>query len=234
MAPDDPRFYPAAFFDFAYTAHTSLFTEGEPVWTAIGHLKAYLEERVTERRTHGATISDRAEIGDRVFLGEGTVVEPFATVKGPAWIGPNCTIRSGAYVREDVVAGAGVMMGNSCEFKNCLLFDGAEVPHFNYVGDSILGHKAHLGAGVILSNVRLDRQDVRVSDGHALLETGLRKFGAIIGDHTEIGCNTVLSPGSVIGMECILYPGTQWRGVLPSRHIVKLRQDQHIVERLGR
>ena len=152
-------------------------------------------------------------------------------IKGPAWIGENCEIRSGCYIRENVILGDGVVAGNSCEFKNCLVFNEAQVPHYNYVGDSILGHKAHLGAGVILSNVRLDRAPVVIHTADGAVSTGLRKFGAIVGDHAEVGCNAVLSPGSVIGRSCIVYPGTQWRGVLPEKSIAKLRQDIQIVPR---
>ena len=153
-------------------------------------------------------------ISNRVFIGKGTVVEQGAVLKGPAWIGENCQIRSGCYVRENVIAGNGVVMGNSCEFKNCILFDEAQVPHFNYVGDSILGHHAHLGAGVILSNVKLDHGEIAVSTPDGDIPTGLRKFGAIVGDRTEIGCNSVINPGSVIGRDCMIYPSVNFRGVL--------------------
>ena len=140
-------------------------------------------------------------------------------------------MRSGAYVRENVIAGDNCVLGNSSEFKNCLLFNHCEVPHYNYVGDSILGYKAHLGAGVICSNVRLDRRPVSVKteDGERI-ETGLRKFGAIIGDRTEVGCQSVLSPGTILGRDCILYPLTPWTGVLGSGRIVKNRATLEIVE----
>ena len=129
-------------------------------------------------------------------------------IKGPAWIGEDCQIRNGCYIRENVIIGNGVVAGNSCEFKNCLVFDKANVPHFNYVGDSILGYQAHLGAGAILSNVKLDHTPISVvePDGN-VVTTGLRKFGAIVGDHAELGCNSVLSPGSIIGRRSIVYPG---------------------------
>ncbi len=220
------------FLDLSHTRHGGLFADGEPIWAALGRIKPYLAEKIASRQVDAeAQVSSRAEIGENVVLGPGTVVEPFATIKGPAWIGEGCTIRSGAYVRENVIAGDGVMFGNSCEFKNCLLFDRAQVPHFNYVGDSILGFEAHLGAGVILSNVRLDKRNVRLNAGGEQLDTGLRKFGAIVGDRTEIGCNSVLSPGSIIGRDCILYPGCQWRGFLESRKIVKVRLEQQTVGR---
>src|SRR5678810_845074 len=113
--------------------------------------------------------------------------------KGPAWIGENCQIRSGCYVRENVIVGNGVVMGNSCEFKNCILFDEAQVPHFNYVGDSILGYRAHLGAGVKISNVKLMPENVTIEKDGVPFDTGLRKFGALLGDFTDIGCNAVLN-----------------------------------------
>ena len=122
-------------------------------------------------------------------------------------------VRSGCYVRENVIVGDGVVMGNSCEFKNCILCDEAQVPHFNYVGDSILGFRAHLGAGVILSNVKLDHREISVVAADYTIPTGLTKFGAIIGDRTEIGCNAVLNPGTVIGRDCIIYPGANIRGM---------------------
>jgi len=121
--------------------------------------------------------------------------------------------------------------GNSSEFKNCLLFDDCEVPHFNYVGDSILGYKAHLGAGVICSNVRLDRTSVKLRHDEKEIDSGLRKFGAIIGDRTEVGCNTVLNPGTILGRDCILYPVTQWQGILGEKKIVKNHPHLNIVDR---
>ena len=204
---------------------------GKPAWEALRGIADYLASKGGAFEIRGE-ISDRAHVGENVFIGEGTTVAPNAVILGPAWIGKNCTIRPGAYIRQNVIAGDGCVLGNSSEFKNCLLFDRCEVPHFNYVGDSILGHRAHLGAGVILSNVRLDRENVRVPmpDG-TFFDTGLRKFGAVVGDFSEIGCNSVLSPGSVVGARTILYPGTQWRGVLAEDRIVKLIQEQQIVER---
>ena len=167
-----------------------------------------------------------------MFVGKGSLVEQGAMIKGPAWIGEDCQIRSGCYIRENVIIGNGVVAGNSCEFKNCLVFDEAQVPHFNYVGDSLLGYKVHLGAGVILSNVKLDHTSIGVvgAEGN-VFPTGLRKFGAVIGDYAEIGCHSVLSPGSIIGRRCIVYPGVQWRGVLGENRIAKLRQEVEFVAR---
>src|SRR5207237_6987759 len=118
-------------------------------------------------------------------------------------------------------------------FKNCILFDQAQVPHFNYVGDSILGYHAHLGAGVILSNVKLDHAEIAIVTPDGNIPTGLRKFGAIVGDRTEIGCNAVINPGSVIGRDCMIYPSVNFRGVLPHGSMVKLRQELQVIEKRG-
>jgi NDP-sugar pyrophosphorylase family protein len=217
------------FLDLSHTAHPKLFESQGYVWDALKQIASYLQFRLQP-----AVLGDlmgKPFISDAVFVGRGTVIEAGAVLKGPAWIGENCEIRSGCYVRENVIAGDGVVMGNSCEFKNCILFDEAQVPHFNYVGDSILGHKAHLGAGVILSNVKLDHREIVVTASDGTIATGLRKFGAIIGDRTEVGCNAVINPGSVLGRDSIVYPGANFRGVLPASSIVKVRQNVQILTR---
>jgi carbonic anhydrase/acetyltransferase-like protein (isoleucine patch superfamily) len=122
-----------------------------------------------------------------------------ATIIGPAWIGANTEIRPGAFIRGNVIVGAGAVLGNACEFKNCLLMDKVQVPHFSYVGDSILGNGAHLGAGVICSNLRLDQKPVVIRAAGVTHETGLKKFGAVLGDRAEVGCNAVLNPGTLLG-----------------------------------
>lgn len=218
------------FLDLSHSEHTELFVAGEPVWTAISRIAGYLDAK--QSFSHLGDIAAGAHIGERVHIGEGTVVEHGAYIEGPTWIGKNCVLRSGAYVRGNVIAGDGCTLGNSSEFKNCLLFDEVETPHYNYVGDSILGYKAHLGAGTILSNVRLDRSEVIVRDASGEKHpTGLRKFGAIIGDRTEIGCNSVISPGSLLGRECVIHPCTHWNGLLGDRQLVKNRQTLDVVAR---
>ncbi len=222
--------FPAGeYLDLAHTAHAGLFPDGAPVWQALSQISTHLESRL-KPAVRGA-VDAKAVIGDCVFIGEGTVVEAGAVIKGPAWIGKNCQVRSGCYIRENVIVGDGCVLGNSCEFKNCVLFDGCEVPHFNYVGDAILGHKAHLGAGVILSNVRLDRGEVIVKRGAERIPTGLKKFSAIIGDHAEIGCNSVINPGSVIGRRCVIHPMANFTGVLPEDTVWKVRQQGEAVLR---
>ncbi len=222
-------FSPSDLLALEHTAHSKLFENQKYAWDALKQIASYLQFRL--KPGIAGDLLGKPFISRHVFVGAGTIVEQGAFLKGPAWIGENCHIRSGCYVRENVIAGDGVVMGNSCEFKNCILFDEAQVPHFNYVGDSILGFKAHLGAGVILSNVKLDHTEIAVAapDGH--IPTGLTKFGAIIGDKSEIGCNTVINPGSVIGRNCIVYPSAAFRGVLAPNSIFKVRQESQILPR---
>ncbi len=138
-----------------------------------------------------------------------------ATILGPAWIGANTELRPGVFIRGNVIVGEGCVLGNSCEFKNALLMDRAEVPHFNYVGDTIVGNKGHLAAGVICSNLRLDRKNIRLrlADG-TRVDTGLRKFGAIVGDGAEVGCNAVLQPGTILGRRALVHPVMAFGGIL--------------------
>ena len=223
------QFRPGDFLDLDQAEHRLIFEHVEAVWDALPKIAAYLQFRLQPAIL--GTLVGRPFVSNAVFVGKGTLIEHGAMVKGPAWIGENCEVRSGCYVRENVIVGNGCVLGNSCEFKNCLVFNGAQIPHFNYVGDSILGHRAHLGAGVILSNVRLDGKGVVVFQDGVPLDTGLRKFGAIVGDRAEIGCNSVINPGSLIGRDSLIYPGTQWRGVLPANHIARLRQNLTIQPR---
>jgi bifunctional UDP-N-acetylglucosamine pyrophosphorylase / glucosamine-1-phosphate N-acetyltransferase len=222
-------FAPADYLDLEHTAHPKLFEKQSHVWDALKQIASYLQFRLKPAIL--GELMGKPFISNHVFIGKGTIVEQGAFLKGPAWIGENCRVRSGCYVRENVIAGNGVVMGNSCEFKNCILFDEVQVPHFNYVGDSILGHHAHLGAGVILSNVKLNHAEIAVSTPDGDIPTGLRKFGAIVGDQTEIGCNAVINPGSVIGRDCMIYPGVNFRGVLSHGSMVKLRQELQVIEK---
>src|SRR5580698_796846 len=215
-------FSPGDYLDLNHTEHRMLFENSVNAWDALKQITSYLQFRL-KPAIQGRLIG-KPFISGAVFIGQGTVIEQGAMVKGPAWIGEGCEIRNGCYIRENVIVGSGCVLGNSCEFKNCIVFDEAQIPHFNYVGDSIIGYKGHLGAGVILSNVKLDRSEITITDKGSMIPTGLKKFGAIIGDHAEIGCNSVLNPGSIIGRHTVLYPGTQWRGVAPENSIVKTRQ----------
>jgi len=222
-------FAPEEYLSLEQTAHAKLFENQKYVWDALKQIASYLQFRL--KPVVLGELIGKPFISNAVFVGRGTIVEQGAVLKGPAWIGDNCHVRSGCYVRENVIAGDGVVMGNSCEFKNCIIFNEAQVPHFNYVGDSILGYRAHLGAGVILSNVKLDQSEIVVNTNEGNIATGLIKFGAIVGDRTEIGCNAVINPGSILGRDCMIYPGANFRGVLPSASLVKLRQDIQVLSR---
>ncbi|HEY0549548.1 MAG TPA: DapH/DapD/GlmU-related protein [Verrucomicrobiae bacterium] len=222
-------FKPSDLFDLTQTEHAALFEGCEHAWDALKKIKDYIANHL--RPGLHNTCVGRAWIGDRVFIGAGTLVEDGVMIKGPAIIGKNCQIRHNAYLREDVIIGDGCVIGNSCEFKNSLLFNNAQVPHFSYVGDSILGHKAHLGAGVKISNLKLTPGNISVEWEKKNIDTGLRKFGAMIGDRAEVGCNAVLNPGTVIGCDALIYPNTNWRGVLAAKHIAKNRAPVEVVAR---
>jgi len=216
-------------FDLSQTEHAEIFSGCRFAWEALPKIAAFVEARVRPALLNRC--EGRAYIGEKVFIGAGTVVEDGAMIKGPAIIGKNCRIRHNAYLRENVLIGDDCVVGNSTEVKNSLFFNHAQAPHFNYVGDSILGHKAHLGAGVILSNFKLMDENITVEMDGAPFDTGLRKFGALLGDGCEIGCNSVLSPGSIIGRASVIYPSLAWRGVLPDAMIVKNRAAQEVAPR---
>ncbi len=225
-------FKPTDLFDLAQTEHAALFDGCEFAWDALKKLKAYIDANV--RPENRARVEGHAKIGPLVFIGEGTVIEDGAMIKGPAIIGKNCEIRHGAYIRDHVIVGDGCVVGNSSELKHSMLFNKCQVPHFNYIGDSILGHKAHVGAGVILSNLKSLPGNVTVEVDGKPVDTGLRKFGAMLGDSTDIGCNSVLNPGSVIGRGTVVYPTTNWRGVVGANMIVKNKAPQEVVARKAR
>jgi len=163
-------------------------------------------------------------VGEQVFLDPSVKLPPFATIEGPAWIGPDCQIRPSAFIRSHVIAGRGCVLGNSCEFKNALLLESVEAAHFNYVGDSVLGKKAHLGAGVILANLRLARDEVIMKIGSESIPTGLRKVGAFLGEGAEIGCNSVLQPGTIIGPQAAVL-NLAFGGYLPAGQIAYAKQE---------
>jgi len=220
-----PTFAPADFLDLKETDHAALFDGVIQAWEILPKLVHYLEKELVPANL-GQLIGTPV-IGERVYIGSGTVIEPGAYIKGPAWIGSNCQIRHGAYIRENVIVGAGSVIGNSSEIKNSFLCNGCQIPHFNYVGDSILGAKVHLAAGVIVSNLKLNGDFITLRVGDTVLTTGLRKFGALIGDGVEVGCQAVLNPGSILGRRSLIYPGVSWRGILPANSIAKTADKVH-------
>lgn len=172
------------------------------------------------------------ENAESIFIGEGTRIEHGSWVAGPCIIGKNCTLRAGSYIRGNAIIGEGTLIGNSCEVKNSLVMDRCQIAHFNYIGDSILGAGTHFSAGAITSNLKFDQSVVKAALGPQTVETKLHKFGALTGEDTEIGCNSVLNPGSIVAKKSIIYPLVNFRGTLPPAHICKLSQTQTVVERL--
>ena len=183
-------------------------------WEVLPKIGAYLRE-LTEKGIPGYT-----RLSGTVLVGENVKIAPTAVIEGVCVIGSDTEVRPGAYLRGNVFCGEGCVLGNSSEFKNCLLFDQVQAPHYNYIGDSVLGFHAHMGAGSICSNLRSDGKNV-VIHGETDYETGLRKIGAFLGDRAEIGCGSVLNPGTVVGPRASVYPLTPVRGVVPADVIVK-------------
>jgi UDP-N-acetylglucosamine diphosphorylase / glucose-1-phosphate thymidylyltransferase / UDP-N-acetylgalactosamine diphosphorylase / glucosamine-1-phosphate N-acetyltransferase / galactosamine-1-phosphate N-acetyltransferase len=225
-------FKPSDLFDFKQTEHAALFEGCKYAWEALGKIAAYVEAQVRPELRN--VCEGGAFIGDRVYIGEGTILEDGVMIKGPAIIGHHCRIRHNAYLRENVIVGDNCVVGHSSELKNSVLFNHAQAPHFNYVGDSILGHRVHLGAGVVLSNVKSLPGNVTVELDGQPHDTGLRKFGALLGDGAEVGCNSVLNPGSIIGRGSVIYPSVSWRGILPPNMIVKNKASFEVVLRRPR
>ena len=169
------------------------------------------------------------EKGENIWIAKSAKVAPTAYIAGPAIIGKNAEIRHCAFIRGKAIIGEGAVVGNSTELKNVILFNKVQVPHYNYVGDSILGYKSHMGAGSITSNVKSDKKLVIVKNGKEQIETGLKKFGAMLGDEVEVGCGSVLNPGTVVGKHTNIYPLSSIRGVVPEHSIYKNQKE--IVEK---
>ena len=169
------------------------------------------------------------QVGEDVWIAKTATVAPTAYIHGPAIIGEKAEIRHCAFIRGKAIVGEGAVVGNSTELKNVILFNKVQVPHYNYVGDSILGYKSHMGAGSITSNVKSDKKLVIVKNGKQTIETGMKKFGAMIGDNVEVGCGSVLNPGTVIGKNTNIYPLSSVRGVVPENSIYKNQNE--IVEK---
>ncbi len=185
-------------------------------WEALGGLSEYI-------RTLGRTLCEEEYecLGDDVYVAKSAKIAPSAYISGPAIICPRAEVRHGAFIRGSVIVGADAVVGNSVELKNCILFDGVQVPHFNYVGDSILGYKSHMGAGAVTSNVKSDKTSVSVAFEGEKLDTGRKKFGAMLSDFVEVGCNSVLNPGTVVGTHTNIYPLSSVRGYVREYHIFK-------------
>lgn len=205
-------------FDLEKTAHAALFENHLYGWEVLPYIAGYIEKKVKHEQK-------------KILVGKNTIIEPGAVIKENVIIGDNTIVRSGAYIRENSIIGNDCIVGNSTEIKNAILFDHVQVPHYNYVGDSILGYKVHLGASVVLSNFKSSQSTVAVMVDGEKVDTGLEKCGAYIGDFADIGSGAVLSPGAIIGRETVIYPLAFIRGTIPEKSIVKIRQQQEIIKK---
>jgi UDP-N-acetylglucosamine diphosphorylase / glucose-1-phosphate thymidylyltransferase / UDP-N-acetylgalactosamine diphosphorylase / glucosamine-1-phosphate N-acetyltransferase / galactosamine-1-phosphate N-acetyltransferase len=209
------------FFDLSEFAHAGLFKLDEPIWACLKRIESYLLtvplgqiEGIVET---GAYLVDPQLIS----IGPGTIIEAGAYIKGPCVIGQECQIRHGAYIRGNLLAGNRCVIGHATEVKNSVFLNGAQASHFAYVGDSILGNHVNLGAGTKCANLRFDNQSVHVLSNGQQLNSGLRKFGAIFGDHAQTGCNSVTNPGTIMGKASRLAPCETAHGVVPAHFVIK-------------
>ena len=200
------------------TIAKDLFEGATYPWEVLPKISAFILQL-------GSTLSEEEyeKIGEDVWIARSATVAPTAYIHGPAIIGKNAEVRHCAFIRGNAIVGEGAVVGNSTELKNVVLFNKVQVPHYNYVGDSILGYKAHMGAGSITCNVKSDKKLVIVKDGRERIETGLKKFGAMLGDEVEVGCGSVLNPGTVVGRHSSIYPLSSVREVVPADSIYKKR-----------
>lgn len=200
-------------------------------WDWLPMIRQALEQVAWE--THpGRDIPPGVSLSGPVYLHPTVRLPAYCTIQGPAWIGPEVDIRPGAFIRGQVIVGARSVLGNACEFKNCLLLEQVETPHYNYVGDSILGNRAHLGAGAICANLRLARDEVVVRIGRTRFPTGLRKVGAFLGDGAEAGCNSVLQPGTILGRRAAVI-SMSFSGFLPAGKLAVPESPHRVIPRPG-
>ena len=203
-------------FDLTHTLAAPLLKDTVYPWEALDHIKEFI-------LSLGPTLpkDEYDEIAPSVWVAKDATVAPTAFLGAPCIIGHKTEVRHCAFIRGSALVGDGAVVGNSVEIKNAILCDGVQVPHFNYVGDSVMGYKSHMGAGSVTSNVKSDKTLVVVKDGTDQIATGRKKFGAMVGDFVEVGCNSVLNPGSVLGRRASVYPTSCVRGTVPPNHIYK-------------
>lgn len=211
-------------FDIKTDYLQELFNDCEYPWEILPKIKEYILKLI-----NNAPVGF-AKCADGVLVGKNVKISDKATIIAPVIIGANTEIRPGAYIRGNVIIGENCIIGNSSELKNCVLLNNVQVPHYNYVGDSVLGNYSHLGAGSICSNLKADKSNV-VIRGKTQFETGLRKVGTILGDGADVGCNCVLNPGTIIGKNSRVYPLTSVRGVIDENSIVKSMNDIVIIKK---
>lgn len=202
-------------YDLDHTQAKSYLSQFTYPWEALKGIKDFIVQL-------GSTLGDDyQEVSPQVWVHRTATVAPTAYLGAPCIIGAGTEVRHCAFIRGSALVGENCVVGNSVELKNVILFDNVQTPHYNYVGDSILGYKSHMGAGSVTSNVKSDKTLVVVKDGKEQIPTGLKKFGAMLGDYVEVGCNSVLNPGTVVGRHTNIYPTSCVRGVVPANHIWK-------------
>ncbi|MBR2587593.1 MAG: UDP-N-acetylglucosamine pyrophosphorylase [Bacilli bacterium] len=206
----------ANLYNLNETIAKEIFTGCKYPWEVLSKIKEFILEL-----GNSLDLEEYDKIGENIWIAKSAKVAPTAYIAGPAIIGKDTEVRHCAFVRGNAIVGNNCVVGNSTELKNVILFNNVQVPHYNYVGDSILGYRSHLGAGSITSNVKSDKKLVVVKNGDEHIETGLKKFGAMIGDNVEVGCGSVLNPGTVIGKNSNIYPLSSVRGVIGSNCIYK-------------
>ena len=211
----------------------SFFAPEAAPWVWVGRIAEALEAVPWAEFQPREDLPPNLLIQGHVYLHPSVKLPPYGVIEGPAWIGAGTEIRPGAYLRGLVIVGERCVLGNSCEYKNCLLLDDVQTPHFNYVGDSVLGNGAHLGAGAICANLRLDRQDVPVTTPAGRVPSGRRKLGALVGDGAEAGCNSVLQPGAILGRRAAVLPGVAFHGYLEPATLAAPRQEIRHLPRPG-
>lgn len=212
-------------FDLTHTLAADLLERTEYPWEALGGIKQFIIEI-------GQTLpaDEYEEVSEQVWIARDAKIYPNNYIAGPCIIGHETEVRPGAFVRGSALVGSHCVVGNSTELKNVILFDNVQVPHYNYVGDSILGYRSHMGAGSITSNVKSDKKLIVVRCGEERIETGLKKMGAMLGDGVEVGCNSVLNPGTVIGRNSNVYPTSCVRGTVPANCIWK--NNGNVIEKI--
>ena len=214
-------------FDLNQTIAKDIFENATYPWEVLSKISDFIIEL-------GNTLDSEVfeKKGENIWIAKSAIVAKTASITGPVIIDEGAEIRHCAFIRGKAIIGKNAVVGNSTELKNVILFNNVQVPHYNYVGDSILGYKAHMGAGSITSNVKSDKKLVVIKDGKEQIETGIKKVGAMLGDNVEIGCGTVLNPGSIVGRNSNIYPLTSVRGVIPANSICKGGNPLQVVQKV--
>jgi NDP-sugar pyrophosphorylase family protein len=221
MESDFNSLIPEALFDLTKFQHATIFDNILYAWEVLPKISVFLATlplgKIEVEIPFGAILENPSKI----TIGEGSVIEAGCYIKGPCYIGKNCTIRHGAYLRGNVITGNACIIGHDTEVKNSLFFDKAKAPHFAYIGDSIVGNNVNIGAGTKCANIKLNQAEIIVTYREKKINTGLYKFGALIGDGCQIGCNTVLNPGTILGRYVDCYPNVNLSGVIEANQLIK-------------